>query len=391
MVPGFGGKSNLTAQSAGPSKATSKPTTTTSSRLPTAQPPPTATLARYRRRLSRRQSAHIHSASLDKLDTLSILPLPAPIAIVWSPKQSALAAISQQGDIALFKPPDYAPIPLDRTLPAAASAIAFSPDEQWLAVGDRDGGVTLFELKPDASAKQAHSLGEQAGPIRALAWNQTGDQLAAISGAESLRIKRQAGTLKLWRFDAAAPASGELLWHYRFPYPLTSAAFSRNSRWLALSGESSGAGRAALWVYHSDSGDLALSQALVPMRGQGSVQPSPSADLGDFVYSSGDGFYQLRVNQGIHQRFHHLAGALYSGITFSRQLIPGAAALMALAVETDAGTKQLLFANALSPHSPSAAFSAAPAAIAFSPDGQLLAIAETDQDRIGLLGVTASH
>ncbi|MCY3779581.1 MAG: WD40 repeat domain-containing protein [Chloroflexi bacterium] len=333
----------------------------------------------------------IHSANLDTLNTVAVLQLPAPIAVAWSPKQSALAALTEQGEIALFRPPDFASIPLDLSLPSAVSAIAFSPDENWLAAGDKDGRVTLFELRADRRSGQTHELGEQAGPIRQLAWNRTGDKLAAISGAESLRLARQAGTLKLWEFDAAAPASSELVLHYRFPYPLTAAAFSRHGRWLAVSGESSGDGRAAIWVYDSDSGDLAFSKALVPMRGGGFVLTSPSTDLGDFVYSSGDSLYQLHTTQGVDQRIHHLAGALYSGIAFRPQFIPGAEALMALAAETRSGTGQLGFANALSPHSPDATFSAAPAAIAFSPDGRLLAIAETKQDRIRLLGVTAAQ
>ncbi len=330
----------------------------------------------------------IHSANLDSLDTVSLLGLPAPQAIAWSPRGSALAAISERGEIALFSLPDFAPIPFARSLPAAASAIAFSPDGNWLAAGDSHGGVTLIALSANSNAGQAYALGKQAGPVRALAWANAGDKLAALSGAAALKLPRQAGTLKLWQFDASAPASSELLIHYHYPYPLTAAAFSRGDHWLAISGESNSAGRAAIWIYGSEYGDLAFSKALVPMRGQGFVIASPADDLGDFVYSSGDSLYQLRIDSSDDRRIYHQAGLVMTAAAFRPQVIAGAEALMALTTEAGTGRKQLIFANALNPHSPSAAFSLAPSAIAFSPDGRFLALAEPKEDRIRILGVT---
>ncbi len=333
----------------------------------------------------------INSATLDSLDTVALLRLPSPIAVVWSPGGRALAAVSARGDIALFSGPDFAPISLEPAPPAAASAIAFSPDGKWLAAGDRSGDLRLIELSASLQALKSIPLGSQAGPIRGLAWNKAGDKLAAISGDEALKISRQAGALTVWRFDASAPAASELVLRYHYAYPLTSAAFSRDGRWLAVNGESSGDRRAALWVYEAGSGDPAFSQALVPMRGRGFVLAPPTAALGDFVYSSGDSLYQLRVDSGEDRRFYHLAGAVMSAAAFRPQVIPGAEALVALSAEERNGRRQLRIANALNPRSSAAAFLLTPSATAFSPDGRLLAIAEAEADRVRVLGVAAQR
>lgn len=330
----------------------------------------------------------IHSANLISLNTVALLHVSAPIAVAWTPDQSALAALSDAGDITLFHLPNLQPTQIVSPLAAAASAVAFSPDGNWLAAGDLNGGVTIIELTENTEVGQAYSLAQQVGPIRALAWAAAGDRLAAISGAEPLILARQAGTLRLWQFDAAAPSSSALLLHYRFPHPLTAAAFSRGGRWLAISGDSSRERRAALWVYDAETGDVAMSKALIPMSGHGLVTSSPYADLGDFVYSSGDSLWSLSVDSGVEQRFYHQAGALSTGIAFRRQVIPGAEALMALTTLSSSGQTKLTFANALNPYSPTAAFSLAPAAIAFSPDGRLLAAAEPEEDRIRLVGAT---
>ncbi len=333
----------------------------------------------------------IVSANLDSLATVALLRLPSPIAVAWSPGQRALAAVSARGDIALFSAPDFMPIPFDLALPATASAIAFSPDGKWLAAGDSGGGLTLIELSGNLQALRSVPLGEQAGPIRALSWSKAGDKLAVISGDEALKLARQAGALTVWHLNASAPASSDLVLRYRYPYPLTSAAFSRDGRRLAISGESSDRGRAALWIYEASSGDLAFSKALVPMRGQGFVLAPPSAALGDFVYSSGDSLYQLRIDSGDDRRFYHLAGAVSAAVDFRPQVIPGAEALMALRAEGRRGISQLRIVNALNPRSPAISFPVAPSAIAFSPDGRLLAIAEAEADRVRLLGVAAQR
>ena len=63
-------------------------------------------------------------------------------------------------------------------------------------------------------------------------------------------------------------------------------------------------------------------------------------------------------------------------------MIPDAEALLASTTIAQNGAARLRIANALNPHSPSVALSAAPASIAFSPDGRALAIAERERDRV---------
>ena len=51
------------------------------------------------------------------------------------------------------------------------------------------------------------------------------------------------------------------------------------------------------------------------------------------------------------------------------------------------GAARLRLANALSAHAPETAFDVKAAALAFSPDGSLLALAQPDQHRVLILGV----
>lgn len=329
----------------------------------------------------------IHSGNIDALNIVSILPIEAPIALAWAPQQTELAALSANGAIALYPTKDLREHEW-RVDAAAASALAFSPDERWLALGDAEGGVRLLDRADMSPTSEARHAGELEGPIRALAWSGAGDKLAAVSGGDELRLARRAGTLQVWTMDGSAPEGSRLTLHQRFPYPLTAVAFSADDRWLAVTGESGSAGRAALWVYAADSGELQLAKPLIPLSGHSSVISSPAGSLGDFVYSSGDSLYQLDVAGGVDQRFYHLDGALLKHIAFRPQALAGAEALLALAVKMPDGAGQLRLANALSPYGSSATYDIAPGAVAFSPDGRLLALDDSERDRVLVLAVT---
>ena len=224
-----------------------------------------------------------------------------------------------------------------------------------------------------------------AGPIRALAWSPSGDKLAAVSGDESLKIARQAGSLKLWNTRDGYTT----LLHYTFPYPLTAVAFSADDRWLAVTGESRGDQRAGLWIYDTKTGELANSRALVYTGVGGFVTRAPTAALGDFVYSNGDSLYQIAADSDVDIRFYHRAGALLPQLTFRTQVLPGAEVLMALTSRARNRSTRLHIVNAYSPYSLSATLDFAPGAIAFSPDGRFLAAAEPQRDQVLILGVTA--
>ena len=321
----------------------------------------------------------IHSGNLGNLDSAALLEMLAPLALAWSGLDQ-LAAVNA-GGIALFDWPDFARTDLE--LAAKPSAIAFSPDGQWLAAGSLDGGIALIALP----AKTVEIGGQGAGPARAIAWSNAGGKLAVANGAESLKLARQAGALRVWRFDAAAPQASEILFEYRFPYPLTAVAFSRDDHWLAVTGESVIDGRAAIWVYAADSGELQYSRALIPLDGNALVVAAPSADLGDFVYSSGDSLWAQWVEGSHSQRFYHQAGAVLKHFAFRQQALSGAEMLLAVAHEATGGAGRLTLTNALNAYAPKATYATEASALAFSPDGRLLAVAETGQERVRILGV----
>ena len=328
----------------------------------------------------------IHSANARALDTSKLLAIESPISVAWSPRGSELAIVTASGSLERYRYPDLSRLPLDGES-LDVSALAYRPDARYLAIGRADGAVMLIALESDQS-QGALSLGGLDGPVSGLAWTRRGDQLAAISGDVNLKLTRRAGTLKLWQIDQARPWEHKLLLHYIFPYPLTALAFSADDQLLAVSGESSADRRAGLWIYRAKNGELQFSKALVPSRGGSRVVQAPDQALGDFVYSSGDSLYQIEVESGADLRIYHRAGALLPQFSFRRQVIPDAEALLATATVAQNGATRLRIANALNPHSPSAALSAAPASIAFSLDGRALAIAERERDRVLILGVS---
>ena len=135
---------------------------------------------------------------------------------------------------------------------------------------------------------------------------------------------------------------------------------------------------------------MQLAKPLIPLRGHSSVLASPAGSLSDFVYSSGDSLYQLDVISGAAQRIYQQAGALLKDFAFRPQVLSGAEALLALSIEMPGGRARLQLANALSPFSKSITLDMTSSALAFSPDGRSLALAEPERDRVLILGVTES-
>ncbi len=328
----------------------------------------------------------IHSANARQLDTIKLLSIESPQAIAWSPKGSALAVVSGSGSVERYSYPDLERMPFS-VESRQATAVAYHPDANFLALGGADGSVSIADLRNQQPNADALALRELDAPIRALAWTRAGDKLAAASGDDALKLARRAGILKLWEVDPVRPWQHQLLLHYSFPYPLTALAFSADYQLLAVTGESIADKRAGLWIYRVDDGALLLSKALHPAAGAASVVASPDRTLGDFVYSSGDSLYQIDVDSGEDRRIYHQAGMRLPRFAFRRQVIPDAEALLALASNARNGAVHLRIANALNPYSPAAALDVAPADIAFSPDGRALAIAEPSEDRVLILGI----
>ena len=333
----------------------------------------------------------ISSANLHLIDTIAILPTPNPQQLAWSPAQSYLAVVGTAGTASIFQYPALTLIPGSADLlgELRVTAIAFSPDETWLALGAQDGRVILAQIR-DGALHSALTLPQRLeGPLRALAWSNDGNWLAAAGGARDQIRAGANNALPLWQFDRdAGDAQPILQRHYAFPYPLTDLAFSRDDRWLAVTGESARRNRAAIWIYDSVDFELAHSKSLIYMQGAGLVEASPAAEMGDFIYSSGDSLYALDLDSGSDRRFYHRAGALLPQLAIRWQIVPDAEILAALGSTSVTGSIQPQLFNALNADSPHLKLTLSPSAMAFSPDGRLLAIADPARDRVLLLGVT---
>ena len=332
----------------------------------------------------------LSSANLNQLDTVGFLPVTGPRLLAWSARQSLLAVVSVDGSISVFDYPAFGLVLSSATLPddLRATAIAFSPDERYLALGTEDGGVYLVDPSAEIPATGVYLPQEHASPLRALAWSSDGVRLATASGAAHSQIAGADHMLLLWHLgDENDIAAAELKLRYAFPYPLTNLAFSADDRWLAVSGESAGKNRGALWIYDSSNYELVWSKSLVYMGGHGFVEAAPATARGDFVYSHGDSLYHINVDNEQDARFYHLAGAIMPNLAIRRQILPGAEILMALTSTSLDGSSRLQLFNALNSESPHRSLALAAADIAFSPDGRLLAAADRLSDRVLLLGV----
>jgi WD40 repeat protein len=107
---------------------------------------------------------------------------------------------------------------------------AFSPDGQWLATGDSDGAVSLWEIAA-AGRVQRRLLGH-AGSVSGVSFHPDGNRLVSC-GSD--------GRVKVWNWQAGVelltltPPGGGPLWH---------AAFSPNGKMIAVAG---GDGIVTLW------------------------------------------------------------------------------------------------------------------------------------------------
>lgn len=332
----------------------------------------------------------ISSANLNQLDTIAVLSVARPQLLAWSERSSILAVVSADGQVGLYDYLAFEPVLNGEVIPAElrATALAFSPDERYLALGTDDGRVYLRGLSSYGESEGIFLNGRHKSPVSALAWSNDGAQLAAASGALTDQVAGVENILAIWNYDPVDDfAQARPILRYAFPYPLTGLAFSADDRWLAVSGESGSKHRAALWIYDAGDYELAWSKSLVYMGGQGFVTAPPRRSLGDFVYSHGDSLYHIEVETANDRRFFHWAGAIMPAIAVREQILPGAEVLVALSSSPIDGRGRLQLFNALNDESPELSWTLAASAIAFSPDGRLLAVAQPANDRVLLLGV----
>ena len=263
------------------------------------------------------------------IDTIARLEIAGARGVAFSPDGSLLAVAGAAG-ARLYRPPDFAPASLD-------TVIANSSDQpgNWL--------------------KQ---------PLDAVAWSHGGDKLAVGRGRE----------LQVWE-----RATGRLTLHYRFPYALRSIAFSRDDRWLAVTGASASGEHSALWVYGRQ-GELARS---LPLAGAGlppTVRAAPEASPGDFIYSSADKLFLLSAAAGPPQAIYQLAGLPQRAFDLSDST---GNSLIALALG-EPGLGWLALVTDEAADAPGRTLRLDASDLAFSPDGRFLAA--TLPERVVVLG-----
>lgn len=252
--------------------------------------------------------------------------------------------------------------------------LAISPDRKLLAVG----GAASAELfaQPPFGSQRIPTPAWLTKPIDALAWSHAGDKLALISGQE----------LQIWKLETSQQNplrqldTSERILSDRFPYPLRSAAFSRDDRWLAVTGMSASGRHGAIWVYDA-AGEVALS---LPLAGAGLppvVVPSPQVIPGDFAFSSADQLYALAVENAHPRAFYQLAGTQLRSLAFA--VGSRGSALLALALESD-GLGWVALVDALDADVPSKTLRLDAHDLAFDPIRNFLAA--TTNERLFYLG-----
>ena len=116
------------------------------------------------------------------------------LAVAFSPDGKTVAAGSIDGRCYLW---DLAstelllefsavtpPMPNQKAMPAAAAALAFSPDGKTLAIGSADGQVYLFQI----DGKFLRALTGHTSGVTAVAFHPTGTMLASASKDRTLRL-----------------------------------------------------------------------------------------------------------------------------------------------------------------------------------------------------------
>ena len=335
----------------------------------------------------------ITSANSVNVDTLTTLATTSPHIVEWSPLGSVLATITLTGEIDFYDYPTFENVDARYNLPDTLepTTLAFSADDKFLAIGNEDGRIYLVELGEGASIGGTYLPQSHTSPVRALTWSQEGTRLASVSGFSETSTAGAEWTLKVWDVTAESQSPPTLFINYAFPYPLTDVAFSMDGTWVAVTGESPTDQQAAIWIYKTTDTQLYFSKGLVYMQGFSFVSNIPDASLGDFVYNNGDTAYRITVAAEEDTPIYKESGMLINEIDFRSQVIDGAEVLFAVSNAAPggfSGSETLTFVNALNSASPSASLTVTTSDIAFSPDGRVIALADSINGRLLILGVS---
>jgi choice-of-anchor C domain-containing protein len=246
---------------------------------------------------------------------------------------------------------------------SSASAIAFSPDDQFLASGSTQGEVLLWDV---ATGNRVQTPEAHATAVTCLQFSPDGKMLASAS---------QDGLIKLWSVEAARSAQTRK----GHTASVTTLAFSADGRAL-LSGSEDGT--AKLWEDLRPAAEPKPKPALL-----GREEPLPASSPGDYmrpwissIAISPDGKTLAIVKPGSIELRDVKTGIIYHRL----DMIRGRPAAFSpdgsiLAIGNQAGEVSLwsvatgrLLHEFPSPTNPAAGLTGSVAALAFSPDGRWL-------------------
>lgn len=335
-----------------------------------------------------------------------LFPLPAPVvaslpmgssvnAVAFSPNGRTLAGGTggngDGGTVQLWDvidPANATALGQPLTGLTFVSAVAFSPDGRTLASGNGPGTVQLWNVDdPAHPSALGQALAAPTGYVNSVAFSPDGHTLAAGSGQAD---DTGHGAIQLWNvIDPGHPiALGETL---TIPeYGVNSVAFSPDGRTLA---SASGLGTVQLWNLADPAHPTALGQALTGATdGVNSVAFSPSGRiLAGGTGSPGSGVILLwDVTNPL--RPHPAGPALSGPTTFINAVAfsPDGNTLAGVSGEPTLTAGAIQLWNVTDPAKPTIMGKplndneSSVGAVAFSPDGRILAAGDGDLDCIDL-------
>jgi WD40 repeat protein/serine/threonine protein kinase len=148
--------------------------------------------------------------------------MPQVLGMAFSPDGSRLAIGTRQGEVSLWNLNDFSHAILRQATGDFARSVSFSPDGQWLAVGLLTQELEIWDVR---ERRQAETLRGHTGEVNAVAFSPDGTQLASCSAD---------GTIRLWNPHPSIVPNLIPERQLSYSSQLGRPSFSPDSRWLAI-------------------------------------------------------------------------------------------------------------------------------------------------------------